>query len=250
MAQELPRRTNFSGPPLIRLLSRLLDANVQEPGQLLPDRLSQWLGWTNAIDLASALGASPAAGARAGSDRQDIAEAEQDCARVRAMLERAIAGLGEPAPARARARPKAAIPRDARHVPPVEYSIYRQRYVSLQQNMESAITALRARLRGMLASGSPGSARLAVLDAVMEQALNEREYELLSAIPGLLEQRFLRLRPAGSGAEEEGVPEQSPASGDWLGVFCKDMQSVLSAELDLRLQPVEGLLGALRADRP
>lgn len=250
MAQELPRRTNFSGPPLIRLLSRLLDANVQEPGQLLPDRLSQWLGWTNAIDLASALGASPAAGARAGSDRQDIAEAEQDCARVRAMLERAIAGLGEPAPARARARPKAAIPRDGRHVPPVEYSIYRQRYGSLQQNMESAITALRARLRVMLASGSPGSARLAVLDAVMEQALSEREYELLSAIPGLLEQRFLRLRPAGSGAEEEGVPEQSPASGDWLGVFCTDMQSVLSAELDLRLQPVEGLLGALRADRP
>ncbi len=250
MAQELPRRTNFSGPPLIRLLSRLLDANVQEPGQLLPDRLSQWLGWTHAIDLASALGASPAAGGRTDSARQDIAEAEQDCARVRAMLERAIAGLGEPAPARARARPKAAIPRDARHVPPVEYSIYRQRYVSLQQNMESAITGLRARLRGMLASGSPGSARLAVLDAVMEQALNEREYELLSAVPGLLEQRFLRLRPAGSGAEEEGVPEQPPASGDWLGVFCKDMQSVLSAELDLRLQPVEGLLGALRADRP
>ena len=30
------------------------------------------------------------------------------------------------------------------------------------------------------------------------------------------------------------------------GVFCKDMQAVLLAELDVRMQPVEGLLEALR----
>lgn len=247
MAQELPRRTSFSGPALIRLLSRLLDANVQEPGQLLPDRLSQWLGWTDAIDLASALGAAPAAGLRAGPDQQGVAQALEDGARVKAMLERAIAGLSEPAPARSRARPKASGGPEARHAPPVEYSVYRQRYVSLQQNMESAITALRARLRTALASNSPDCARLAVLDAVMEKALSEREYELLAAIPALLEQRFLRLRPAASEAEGEGVPAPSTASDDWLGVFCKDMQNVLSAELDLRLQPVEGLQAALRA---
>lgn len=35
--------------------------------------------------------------------------------------------------------------------------------------------------------------------------------------------------------------------GAWLDVFRKDMRSVLLAELDVRLQPVEGLLAALRA---
>lgn len=34
--------------------------------------------------------------------------------------------------------------------------------------------------------------------------------------------------------------------GAWLDVFRKDMRSVLLAELDVRLQPVEGLLAALR----
>ena len=33
----------------------------------------------------------------------------------------------------------------------------------------------------------------------------------------------------------------------WLTTFRKDMRSVLLAELDIRLQPIEGLLAALRA---
>jgi hypothetical protein len=39
---------------------------------------------------------------------------------------------------------------------------------------------------------------------------------------------------------------QAVAPGAWLDAFRKDMQSVLLAELDVRLQPVEGLLAALR----
>lgn len=252
MAQELPRRTNFSGPALIRLLSRLLDAHVREPGQPLPDRLSQWLGWTDAIGLASALGAAPAvaAAARPGHAEPGAAQAEKDYAHVRAMLERAIAELDEPAAAPPRARQKGLGGQRARLAPPVEYSTYRRRYVSLQQNMESAIAALRARLRAALASASPGGARLAVLDAVMEQALNTREYELLSAVPALLERRFIRLRPADPEPDAGSLAGRAPPFDDWQAVFRRDMQSVLRAELDLRLQPVEGLLAALRPGAP
>lgn len=39
----------------------------------------------------------------------------------------------------------------------------------------------------------------------------------------------------------------APTPGAWLETFRKDMRSVLLAELDVRLQPVEGLLAALRA---
>src|SRR3546814_3755270 len=49
MAQELPRRTGFSGPALIRLLVSLNDADILEPAQSISDRLSQWLGWSEAI---------------------------------------------------------------------------------------------------------------------------------------------------------------------------------------------------------
>ncbi|WP_345252366.1 DUF3348 family protein, partial [Pigmentiphaga soli] len=60
MVQE-SRRSAFGGPPLIRLLARLTDVDAAGAGQPLSDRLSQWLGWTDAIALSSALNARAAA---------------------------------------------------------------------------------------------------------------------------------------------------------------------------------------------
>jgi hypothetical protein len=101
-------------------------------------------------------------------------------------------------------------------------------------------------------------ARLAVVDAVMERALSERERNLLATVPVLLAGHFERLRAAeqatlaaAESADDAGSSAaNNPAAltpGAWLNVFRKDMQSVLLAELDVRLQPVEGLLAALRA---
>jgi hypothetical protein len=115
--------------------------------------------------------------------------------------------------------------------------------------METGIGNLRGRLREMLGARSPGMARLAAVDAVMERALSPRERSLLAAVPVLLAGHFERLSQA-----EQQTPADTQASGDaatvtpgaWLDVFRKDMQNVLLAELDVRLQPVEGLLAALR----
>ncbi|CAB3924715.1 DUF3348 domain-containing protein [Achromobacter deleyi] len=56
---------------------------------------------------------------------------------------------------------------------------------------------------------------------------------------------------ASADAKPAGTPPQAtltaPTPGAWLETFRKDMRSVLLAELDVRLQPVEGLLAALRA---
>lgn len=46
------------------------------------------------------------------------------------------------------------------------------------------------------------------------------------------------------GALPSALP--APTPGAWLETFRKDMRSVLLAELDVRLQPVEGLLATLR----
>jgi len=58
-----------------------------------------------------------------------------------------------------------------------------------------------------------------------------------ATVPGLLEKHFARLRQA---------DESDGGSGAWVDVFCRDMQGLLLAELDIRLQPIEGLLDALR----
>jgi hypothetical protein len=83
--------------------------------------------------------------------------------------------------------------------------------------------------------------RLAEVDAVMERALSPRERSLLGTVPVLLGRHFERLRRA-----ELDTLSGDETPGAWLEIFRKDTQSVLLAELDLRFQPVEGLLAALR----
>ena len=131
----------------------------------------------------------------------------------------------------------------------VDYAIYRHRYVSQQQAMETAIGALRGRLRAALSTRAADMARLAMVDAVMERVLGAREQSLLGAVPTMLEPHFQRLRQAEAAALAEAQAAGQPAAvrpGAWLGVFRKDMQSVLLAELEIRWQPVEGLLAALQ----
>ncbi|MFM0215697.1 MULTISPECIES: DUF3348 domain-containing protein [Paraburkholderia] len=299
MLQAL-QRTAPSGPALIRLLARFADADVPEPRQSLSDRLSQWLGWTDAIALSSALtGAPPSVPATA---RAFGSAEEAECARVRASLVKII--TGDSAFAAARRRGAGYVEPQAM---PADYALFRQRYQAMQQSMETGVGNLRGRLRALLAAKTPAMGRLALLDAVMERALGERERNLLASVPVLLAGHFERLREAAQQAQDqepapalddgtqadgaasraastaagnaaaaarsaaEGsaepkahvqaqpqpqpqapaldaapTPAQAVAPNAWLDVFRKDMQSVLLAELDVRLQPVEGLLAALR----
>jgi len=244
---QAPQRTAFSGPSLIRLLARLTAVDVPESRQSLSDQLTQWLGWADAISLSAALQGNPCA-ISSGVRTNDRAE-EREYTRVRTSLLNAIVGDSAFSAARPRGAALA-----LRQGPPmnavVDYAVFRQRYLALQQTMEMDIGNLRSRLRGMLVMRTPGMARLAAVDAVMEQALSPRERSLLAAVPGLLSAHFMRLREAYQ--EKQAM---DPTSGDaaavtsdlWLGVFRKDMQSVLLAELDVRFQPVEGLLAALRS---
>jgi hypothetical protein len=278
---QAPQRTGLSGPTLIRLLTRLTDAEVQQSRQSLSDHLSQWLGWTDAIALSAALNTAPpviAPGARMFSSAE-----ERECVRVRTTLADAIASdtaataAKRVAPARTPAKNLAAVLADDEF----DYSSFRQRYLSLQHTMETSIGNLRSRLRGMVAARNGEWTRLAVVDAIMDRALLPKERALLGAIPKLLQAHFDRLRKAEEAAlaqaaeqalaepaaptdaaadvpgdteapavdaAQAGTSPPAPAitAGAWLDTFRADMRAVLLAELDVRLQPVEGLLAALR----
>lgn len=282
---QAPQRTGLSGPTLIRLLTRLTDAEVQQSRQSLSDHLSQWLGWTDAIALSAALNTAPpviAPGARMFSSAE-----ERECVRVRTTLADAIASdtaataAKRVAPGVATARAPAKKLAAALAEDEFDYSSFRQRYLSLQHTMETSIGNLRSRLRGMVAARNGEWTRLAVVDAIMDRALLPKERALLGAIPKLLQAHFDRLRKAEEAAlaqaaeqvqAEPGVPADAAANvqgdseapaidaapggtappalaitaGAWLDTFRADMRAVLLAELDVRLQPVEGLLAALR----
>lgn len=222
------RQATIRGPTFIRLLARLCDMDVRASGESLSDRLSSWLDWKQSLVLSSALDDEPPPVDDDGPAFDSAEEAE--CARMRATLAESMVQA-------------AALQRgNAKAFAADDYTPFRQHYLGRQRAMQAATGALRGRLRDMLARRSGDMARLAEVDAAMERALSPREQSLLARVPRLLGDHFDRLCRASRQASNH-----PPGADDaWRGIFRNDMRSVLLAELDVRFQPVEALLAALR----
>lgn len=233
------------GPTFIRLLAALTEAEVPQSSPILSDRLSQWIDWTRAVALSRALdGRLPAADAQP----QDFDQAEQDeCVRMRTSLANSIISGIELAAGKLFPGEQTMTMEGHAEVT-VDYKPFHQHYLDMQRSMQTTTGRLRGRLRDLLARQSADMARLAEIDAVMELSLSPREQALLAMVPRLLGVHFQRLREAGDSLDGTSPLEKTLATspGPWLEVFRNDMQSVLTAELDVRFQPIEGLLAALR----
>ena len=239
------QRTVVAGPTFIRLLAGLTEAEVPQTSPILSDRLSQWIDWTRAVALSRALdGRLPADG----PDAPGFDSAEQDeYMRMRTSLATSISNGIELATGKLLAG-EPTTSTQGNHGGAVDYQPFHQHYLDMQRSMQTTTGRLRGHLRDRLARQSADMARLAEIDAVMELSLSPREQTLLAMVPRLLGVHFQRLREPG-GLDETSPPEDNQATspGPWLEVFRNDMQSVLTAELDVRFQPIEGLLAALRA---
>jgi hypothetical protein len=211
----------FAAEPLARLLLQWGIAPV--PKAPVAERLGGWLGWADAIGLSQVLATAPAATADAAARReaQDWAAAALDRlqADLLAAFDDALLALdsAEPAP---------------QGVPLADLlAPYRLHHAQQQRSMAARIATLRERLRPRLAEASGALARLAQLDAMFERAVVMQERQALTGLPALLTRR----------AETHHAADPRR----WRQRFWADLQRALRAELDLRLQPVQGLIEAL-----
>jgi len=205
----------FSHSRLVRLLGQDVPADFEPPGMDFAERLSLWLNAFDAIGLQAAHQVVRAIGSAAGGQPPAARKAPtlaEDFRRARSVLAEVIAR--EPVPDDAG---------DAGFAP------YPQRHLQLQRQMEQMVAALRDHVRQALARLSPGLRQLATLDAAFEQVLAAREQALLASVPARLQRRFAQLRAAEGG----------------LQAFHQEWRDALRAELDLRLEPVAGLIDAL-----
>lgn len=208
-----------AGSELAHLLACMACTGHAPSRSPFAERLGVWLGWPGAIALSAALNAGPAQPASGRWHRQGNAEA--DFQRVRAALQASIAaGADEPATS------------------PTDFGPHRRHCIAQQQAMHDAVAALRQRLRQALARQSVQGARLAGIDAVLEQALATQEQGLLGLVVLRLQAHFERLQ------------HTSAAGRPWHEVFRDDRDCVLQAELAHRLLPAQGLLDALRTKEP
>ena len=248
-------RSDINRPKLVRLLGAWSPAPADAPGTDFAERLGRWLNAFDAVGLQAAHQSIRAirttAPAKAGVSVRPAALAE-DLQRVRSTLAHAIAqdpiqfAIPKLAPRGAGERSTLPTVLDAGYAP------YQQRHLKLQRQMEQMVAPLRDHARQVLSQASPRLRQLAALDAVLEQALGRREQMHLPAVATLMQRRFDALRreqqqaavPATAQDDFEGAPQPEA----WRDTFRKEWTQVLLAELDLRMEPVAGLIDALADD--
>lgn len=216
---------------LARQLARGLPegASTDAPRQDVAERLGQWLNVAEAIELHAAQSAVTAAGTAASRRPPRVAPAALH-ASLHAELDRVRSVLTRSITTRPAHRPD---PNDL----DTEFALFHQRLGDQQRRMEMSVDALREHVRQQLAQSTPAMAQLAALDAVMDQLFGGREQRLLSQLPVFLKARFVALRQEATADTADDLR--------WLQHFATEFEQTLLAELDLRLQPVTGLIEAL-----
>jgi hypothetical protein len=245
-----PTRTHFPSSRLIRILSDLSLLDAAEPGAAFAEKLGLWVDYSDAIALSTAL--NPGASSQAEARRGDPAAAGSVVSEQLACLRTGIVeSITHSDSAQAGG---AQIERPVVDFEwPVKVSIafepYRRYYGAHQREMDSNIRTLRAGVREVLARASMSLKNLAALDAALEKVLCERESKLLSTVPLLLRKRFEHLlkghQQTLNANRQADDSDTWMEPGGWLARFFQELQTVLIAELDVRLQPTVGLIEAL-----
>jgi len=232
----LPRSGRFNRAPLVQLLA---DGGIAQAGAQasahasaqplsFAQRWSPWLAWTDAIALSAVLadGLNTDPGSvQAGVPPLPLAGLPAPARQVITDSQRLRQDLAQAIHREPMFQPSAVADADATAPSADDLAALRRQHRQHQQAMDDRIAPLRARLRAVMAGVSPALSRLAALDGVLEPSLSARQRPLLAAVPAWLAQ---------SAAQRPGV--DGPAQ----------VQAALLAELDLRWQPIAGLIGALQ----
>ncbi len=254
-------RTNFHNSRLIRTLADLAVVETAAPGAVFAEKLALWVDFADAIKLCAVHNAGVASPKRsesavnvAAGEATDDAIREaivKEFARTRANLEASIAKSCAPNAGRTPIQMPTQQPAPLPGMPLADaapYEPYRRFQMAHQRDMALNVRPLRGKVRAAMAQASPALRQLAELDAVLDGILMEREKKLLATVPTLLEKRFRHLRNTHEQSLVESQQADEPDAwmkpGGWLARFCHELQTVLLAELDLRLQPTAGLIEA------
>lgn len=236
-------RTNFHSSELIRCLADLALLDSEDAGKAFAEQLSHWIHFTDAITLSNVHQSGLAT--MATSPARDTTAASAELTQLKAQVNGAIIKICNAKPG----LDPSGLPEPLASAPTKIASAwlpYRRFYEAQQREMDARIHPLRGKLRACLARATPRLRKLAELDACFEHILRAREQTLLGRVPQLLGARFELLYTQ----HQHTDPAQWSKPDGWLTRLCKEMQTLLLAEAELRLQPALGLLEAWKNDTP
>ena len=253
----MTRATSNSGPNdarLVRLLTDLAVCDLAFPPKNLAERLGGVIGFGDSMRLASfhdELGEMTFEPSPTSSEGL-----KEDVLQVRASLVRAVVESFTPDIGSARSK----LPTINADMPVdqlVTFEPYHRFYAAHQREFESRVQALQLRVREVACRVSPESGQLAAMDEAMRDIFSMHIRKSLALIPQLLGKRFVFLQQEHRSSKEasgdevksdhpkQDMFEALTQADGWLERFCKEMQELLLAELELRLLPVLGLVEAV-----
>lgn len=221
MTQARPRHTGHPRSRLLQLAAPPEGMAADDSLPCLAERLGRLFGLGDTMNLDAALafrGGQPAT--------VQIAVIEQlsrELATTRQALIRRIHGYGV----------------ETEQEDPAAFEPYLNAWLTLQRKIAAATRQLRDKVRKTMKDQGQNLARLAELDSVFDHTMAGYTSQCFSHISKVLEQRFQALTTS-----SEQSPEPGTQSGDRLHRYCEEAQTLLLAELDVRLEPVLGLLEA------
>ena len=134
----------------------------------------------------------------------------------------------------------------------LNFDQYQRFYLLHQSEMDFKIEKIRANVRHKIASRSLKLAQLAVLDKTISRSMSLHTRKHFSTIPKILKSRFTQLYADYQSVNDRSDFVDNPSKwlekSGWLSQFYAEMQQLLLAEFEVRLQPVIGLVEAYNED--
>ena len=261
MTQALPH-VSLNGSRLIRFLTELSVSDVEVSHKHFTEKLGRLINFSDSITLSEAYGKLSAMEFVAEEVSAEFGKeaAKEEFLRVRAALVQSI--IQSFVPDVGPATVKLPFPKtDASSETLRAFEPYHRFYAAHQREIDFKVQSLHLIVRDMASGSSKELAQLAALDSALGEVLSVHIRKLFAVTPKLLGKRFgylmqeqlLQEQQFQEQLSQEQLFEQQQADdpslwvkpGGWLDKFYKEMQGMLLAELDVRLQPVLGLVEAL-----
>lgn len=221
MPQRAPVHNPAAQAQLIQLLARAGAKVDDDPLPCFGERLGRLFGLGDTMTLDAAIAFRSR---QAGMDQAVVFDRlTQELATTRRALISKTSAFGDELE-----------PTDADSVEP-----WLNAWLLLQRKLAATSRQLRDKVRKAMKDHNQNLARLAELDAVFDHTMAGYTSQCFAHIPKVLEQRFQTFQTASEHTHEPGT-----LPGDWLHRYCEEAQTLLVAELDVRLEPVLGLLEA------
>jgi hypothetical protein len=215
---------SLAQPRLLTLLADMATGAASAPPQHLGQQLGRMIDLPNSVSLSATL---------AGLSRlvfepleEDPVRARDDFLRVHAAMIGAV--LRSLSPERGPSRIRWPEPVGEEAVPVEAYGKF---YAANQREMEARVRGLQERVRDVLTGARPELAQLVSLESALGNAFQARARRLYAAIPAIVSRHLEQLRDAGVDAPEARLRDE--------------VQTLLLAEVEARLLPVQGLIEAL-----